>query len=114
MQAKREGWAWEGPYLEEGVRSLQKGYRGVSRATWGPAFWFQQNNLASTFSPSPLPNLMHPRLSKAGLSAARDAGFKVHGNDAWGICRATLVTGKQRLSWKPFIPSQTCRLFSLP
>lgn len=51
---------------------------------------------------------------KVGLLAARGVGFKVHGNAAWGICRTTLVMGKQRLPWKPFIPSQTCSLVFLP
>ena len=36
-------------------------------------------------STSPLPILPHSSLSKVKLSAARDAGFKVHRNDAWGI-----------------------------
>lgn len=61
---------------------------------------------------SPLPILLHLSFSNARLSAARDAGFKVHGNGAWGLCRATLSLGKQRLPWKRFIPSQTCSPFS--
>lgn len=41
--------------------------------------------LCPTLSTSPLPILLYSSLSKVKLSAARDAGFKVHRNDAWGI-----------------------------
>lgn len=64
-------------------RGRRKGYGGIPRAAWEPVSQFQLNSFASILptSPSILP---HPCLSKVKLSAASNAGFKVHRNDAWG------------------------------
>lgn len=75
--------------------------QGSSRAAWEPAPLFQPNIFVSGLSCS---ILLHPSFSKVRLSAAGDAGFRVHRNAAWGICIATLATGKQKVAMETLHP----------
>lgn len=107
MPLRGEGGAQERPDPRGGGRILQEARAG--------AFQGLPASLHPSSSNTALPLASYSPLSDPySISAFLTSGFKVHGNGAWGICRATLSSGKQRLPWKLFIPSQTCSLFSLP
>lgn len=96
-----------------GKKSLHRGYRGsVSRVAWEPVPLFQQN-FALTVSAFPFPSHHSPLFLKSGFQlpgmlASRSLVM------VFGDLLSYLSYSKQRLPWKPFIPSQTCSLFFLP
>lgn len=87
MPLRGEGGAQERPDPRGGGRILQEARAG--------AFQGLPASLHPSSSNTALPLASYSPLSDPySISAFLTSGFKVHGNGAWGICRATLSSSK--------------------